>query len=80
MNNALVGMYQRQVAIKPKLVDNELIAISSEDSQDEAAYNSVKKSNGAAASTSQSRSVLPQGYLNNRANVTKQRRLNALEM
>uniref|UniRef100_A0AAR5PZY9 AAA+ ATPase domain-containing protein n=2 Tax=Dendroctonus ponderosae TaxID=77166 RepID=A0AAR5PZY9_DENPD len=70
MNNALVGLYQRQVAINPKLVDNELIAISSEDSQDNAAYvNSVKKSNGAAASTSQSRGMLTPGYLNNRANL-----------
>ncbi|XP_050299464.1 nuclear valosin-containing protein-like [Anthonomus grandis grandis] len=46
MNNTLMNMYQRQAAIKPNIDDNELIDISSEDSEEEAAYNNYKKSNG----------------------------------
>lgn len=56
-------MYQRQALVKPKIMDNELIDISSEDSEEEAAYNNCnKKSNGAApsASTSQNRGVIVQ--------------------
>lgn len=71
MNNALVDLYQRQAAVKPKMDENELIDISSEDSEEEAAYNTYKKSNGATASTSsQNRGVIMQGFVNNKLPVS----------
>lgn len=71
-------MYQRQALVKPKIMDNELIDISSEDSEEEAAYNNGnKKSNGAtapSASTSQNRGVIVQqsNTNNNKTGVSKQ--------
>lgn len=72
MNNALVDLYQRQAAVKPKMDENELIDISSEDSEEEAAYNTYKKSNGAAtaSTSSQNRGVIMQGFVNNKLPVS----------
>ncbi|KAL1518049.1 hypothetical protein ABEB36_001732 [Hypothenemus hampei] len=55
MNNALIDLYQRQaMKSKPKIMENELIDISSEDSEEEATCSNTKSSNGVvAASTSQ---------------------------
>ncbi|KAF7270628.1 hypothetical protein GWI33_016424 [Rhynchophorus ferrugineus] len=67
MNNQLVDMYQRQAAVKPKLDESELIDISSEDSEEEAAYNSFTKTNGASTSRPPNlRTVIVPGYINNK--------------
>ncbi|CAG9770982.1 unnamed protein product [Ceutorhynchus assimilis] len=64
MNNALVNLYQRPQP--SKMIESELIDISSEDSDEEAAYN-YRKSNGAAATASSApRSVIMQGIYNNK--------------
>ncbi|XP_066155268.1 nuclear valosin-containing protein-like [Euwallacea fornicatus] len=67
MSNTITDIYQRQAQVKPKAMDNsELIDISSEDSEEEAAY---KKSNGAPApsTSTQPRGVIvQQSYSNNK--------------
>lgn len=70
MNNQLVDLYQRQAAVKPKMDESELIDISSEDSEEEAAYNSFTKTNGASTSKPPSlRTVIVPGYVNSKPTV-----------
>lgn len=74
MNNQLAEMYQRPAAVKPKLDENELIDISSEDSEEEAAYNNYgSKTNGASTSAQPNRTVIVPGFLSNQTLYDKRR-------
>lgn len=69
LNNTTADLYQRQALSKPKMDENELIDISSEDSEEEAAYSHYKESNGASAFQAAKESVIMQGYLNSKPKI-----------